>query len=72
MKFQVICIYDEEYLGYVADVPELSGCMSQGKTLDEAVTNVQDAIRGVLAATERNGQPYLQGNRAAFVGEIAV
>ncbi|MEH2384573.1 MAG: type II toxin-antitoxin system HicB family antitoxin [Nostoc sp.] len=36
MKFQVIFTFDLEYAGYVAEVPELSGCVSQGKTLDEA------------------------------------
>ena len=29
MKFQVIFTYDSEYGGYVADVPQLPGCMSQ-------------------------------------------
>jgi len=33
MRFQVIFTYDPEYKGYVADVPELPGCMSQGKNL---------------------------------------
>jgi len=37
-------IYDPEYKGYVADVPELPGCMSQGKTLESALKNVKEAI----------------------------
>lgn len=48
MKFQVIFTFDQEYQGYVASVPELPGCMSQGKTLDEAVSNIKDAITGYL------------------------
>lgn len=48
MRFQVIFTYDSEYKGYVADVPELPGCMSQGKTLDEAIENIKDAIKGYL------------------------
>ena len=36
MKFKVIITYDPEYQGCVIDVPELFGCMSQGKTIDEA------------------------------------
>jgi predicted RNase H-like HicB family nuclease len=36
--------------GYiVAECPQLPGCMSQGKTEDEARENVMDAIRSVLA-----------------------
>ena len=42
--FSVVLIYDEEYGGYVADVPRLPGCMSQGKTRDEAMANVAEAI----------------------------
>lgn len=42
MKFKVIMTYDKEYEGYVVDVPELTGCMSQGKTLDEALNNIKD------------------------------
>lgn len=33
MRFQVIFTYDPEYKGYVADVLELAGCMSRGKTI---------------------------------------
>ena len=33
MKVLVNLIYDPEYKGYVADVPQLPGCMSQGKTV---------------------------------------
>ena len=31
---------------YVAEVPALPGCISQGKTLAQAKTNIQEAIRG--------------------------
>lgn len=48
MKVQVIFTFDSEYQGYVASVPELLGCVSQGKTLDEAIENIKDAIKGYL------------------------
>ena len=72
MKFQVIFSYDDEYAGYVAEVPELPGCFSQGKSLDEAMINVQDAIRGVLLVREKNGDPYVASRHSIMVGEIAV
>lgn len=56
----------------MADVPALPGCMSQGKTMDEAVANITEAIRGVLKAMERNGNPFRPDSYPAFVGEIAV
>ncbi|MFP3899189.1 MAG: type II toxin-antitoxin system HicB family antitoxin [Dehalococcoidia bacterium] len=56
MRFQVVFTYDSEYKGYVADVPELPGCMSQGKNLDEAIENIRDAIRGYLYVEEKHGR----------------
>lgn len=50
MKYLVNLIYDPEYCGYVADVPELPGCMSQGKTVEKALSNDRDAIQTYRAA----------------------
>jgi predicted RNase H-like HicB family nuclease len=54
-KFLVNLIFDPEYNGYVADVPQLPGCMSQGKTVETAIKNVREAIVVYLKAsgTER-------------------
>jgi predicted RNase H-like HicB family nuclease len=43
--FLVNLIFDPEYHGYVADVPPLPGCMSQGKTVEAALKNIRQAIR---------------------------
>jgi len=51
MRYLVNLIYDPEYKGYAADVPQLPGCMSQGKTVEDALRNVKDAIRSYLKAT---------------------
>lgn len=59
MKFQVIFTFDPDYQGYVAEVPELPGCVSQGRTLDEAVENIKDAIRGYLHVQAKHGNPYV-------------
>jgi predicted RNase H-like HicB family nuclease len=72
MKFQAIFTFDEEYGGYVVEIPELPGCMSQGKTLDEALANIKEAARGVLFVMERNGEPYSSATRQVLVGEIAI
>jgi predicted RNase H-like HicB family nuclease len=44
MRLIVNLTYDPEYNGYVADVPELPGCMSEGKTVEAALENVKEAI----------------------------
>lgn len=47
MKFQVIIEKDEtDY--YVAEVPALPGCFSQGQTIAEATENIKEAIIGWL------------------------
>jgi predicted RNase H-like HicB family nuclease len=47
MKFQVVIEKDET--GYfVAEVPALPGCVSQGKTIKETKVNIKEAIEGWL------------------------
>ena len=53
MRLMVNLIYDAEYKGYVADVPELPGCMSQGKTIERALKNVREAIALYLETAPR-------------------
>lgn len=53
MRLMVNLIFDPEYKGYVADVPELPGCMSQGKTIERALKNVREAILLYLETTPR-------------------
>lgn len=57
--FTIKLIYDKAYKGYVAEVVNLPGCMSQGKTKEEAVSNVKKAIGAflkVLAKDEKKGK----------------
>ena len=48
MKFKVIITTGEDGW-YIAECPALPGCISQGKTLDQALENIKDAIQGCLA-----------------------
>ncbi len=44
--------------GYiVAEVPGLPGCVSQGKTRDEALQNIKYAIEAYVAALEEDNLP---------------
>jgi predicted RNase H-like HicB family nuclease len=52
-RFLVNLIFDPEYNGYVADVPQLPGCMSQGKSVEAALRNVRQAIRAYLKGARR-------------------
>ncbi|MFN7501957.1 MAG: type II toxin-antitoxin system HicB family antitoxin, partial [Dolichospermum sp.] len=55
-----------------AEVPELPGCVSQGTSLDEAIENIKDAIKGYLHVLEKNGKPYVTKESQSFVGEVVV
>ena len=57
----------------MVDVPELVGCMSQGRTIDEALHNVKDAIRGWMEVEKKHGRPSdLDEEREVFIGEVTV
>ncbi|MGN6849475.1 MAG: type II toxin-antitoxin system HicB family antitoxin [Sphingomicrobium sp.] len=43
--------------GFLATVPELPGCMSDGETRAEALTNVEDAIATWIHAAREMGRP---------------
>lgn len=43
-----ICVSIDEDGMYVVDIPELKGCMSEGKTIGEALKNLLDAMTGYL------------------------
>ncbi|MDD5452100.1 MAG: type II toxin-antitoxin system HicB family antitoxin [Thermodesulfobacteriota bacterium] len=51
MKLHVIIEKDEAGY-YVAEVPALPGCLSQGKTYEEAIANIKEAIEGWLEVME--------------------
>ena len=55
MKFRVELTYDFDYQGYVAECPELPGCISQGKTKGTALHNIREAIRGWLHVAREKG-----------------
>ncbi|MEI7731460.1 MAG: type II toxin-antitoxin system HicB family antitoxin [Verrucomicrobiota bacterium] len=56
MKFRVLIEPDEDGV-FVAECPALPGCISQGGTRQEALTNITDAIKGYLASLEKHGEP---------------
>ena len=48
MNFKVVIRADLEDGGYNASYPALPGCHSQGETIEEALENIKDAIRGCM------------------------
>lgn len=56
MKFRILVETDEDGM-FVATVPSLPGCVSQGATRAEAVSNVRLAIEGYLESLRERGEP---------------
>lgn len=63
---QVIMYKDEDNY-WVVECPSLKGCNSQGKTKDEALANIKEAIAGYIAALEEDGLPVPEENFEAFL-----
>ncbi len=56
MKFRLVIEQDEDGM-FVVECPSLPGCVSQGKTREEALRNVRDAIKGYLESLKKHGEP---------------
>ncbi|HEV2817826.1 MAG TPA: type II toxin-antitoxin system HicB family antitoxin [Allosphingosinicella sp.] len=55
---------EEDGGGYLATVPELPGCMSDGATRSEALVNVEDAIATWLHVAHKHGWAIPEPKRA--------
>lgn len=58
MKYRVLIEQDEDGV-YVAEVPSLPGCISQGQTRAEALNNIKEAIEVYTESLEAHNEPVL-------------
>ncbi|MGI9181795.1 MAG: type II toxin-antitoxin system HicB family antitoxin, partial [Longimicrobiaceae bacterium] len=56
MKYRVWIEQDEDGI-FVAEVPSLPGCISQGRTRKEALDNIREAIELYLGSLDAHGDP---------------
>lgn len=56
MKYRILIEQDEDGV-FVVECPSLPGCISQGKTREEALKNIQDAIKGYLESLKKHNEP---------------
>ncbi|MBT4513105.1 MAG: type II toxin-antitoxin system HicB family antitoxin [Chloroflexi bacterium] len=56
MKFIVSIEQDEDGV-FIAECPSIPGCVSQGKTEQESMENIKEAIRDCLIVREEKGMP---------------
>jgi predicted RNase H-like HicB family nuclease len=56
MKYRILIEQDEDGI-FVAEVPALPGCISQGKTRSEAIDNVKEAVNGYIESLKKHNEP---------------
>jgi antitoxin HicB len=56
MKYRVLIEQDEDGV-FIADVPALPGCVTQGTTRAEAVLNAKEAIKAYLESLAKHNEP---------------
>jgi predicted RNase H-like HicB family nuclease len=56
MKFNVTLERDEDGV-WIVECPSIPGCVSQGDTREEALTNIRDAIKACLEVRAERGMP---------------
>ncbi len=56
MRYRVLIEQDDDGV-YVAEVPALPGCISQGESRSEVLDNIKVAIAGYVESLEAHGEP---------------
>ena len=66
MKYRVLIEQDEDGI-YVAEVPVLPGCISQGQTRGEALEGIREAIAAYIESLEAHDEPIPPSITEEFV-----
>ena len=55
-KYEIVLYWSDEDGVFIAEAPELPGCLAHGRTQEKALANVQDAIRLWLDVAREDGR----------------
>ena len=70
MSLKYAVIFERAHSNWAAYVPDLPGCMTTGRTLEETKANIQEAIAGHIQTLRDFGDPIPQPSSVA--GEVEV
>lgn len=59
-KYEIIIYWSEEDQAYIAEVPELAGCMADGATYQEALANAEVIIQEWIETAQELGRSIPQ------------
>ena len=67
-RYGLMIYWSNEDEAFIADVPELPGCMAHGSTYETALANIQDAMSLWLDTARESGDtiPEPKGRRLLF------
>ena len=67
-RYEIIIYWSEEDAAYVADVPELPGCMAHGDSYESALRNAREAVHLWIETAKEFGDsiPEPKGRRLVF------
>lgn len=71
MKFKIVLEKDVDG-GFIATVPSLPGCISQGETEQEALKNIKEAISLHISSLAADGEPIKQKTPGKKIKESVV
>ncbi|MEW5724995.1 MAG: type II toxin-antitoxin system HicB family antitoxin [Thermodesulfobacteriota bacterium] len=71
-SFQIVIEKEPEAEGYFAYSPGLPGCLSHGRTIEEAKRNIREAVEKHLAALREHSQVIPQQERLVHVEELSI
>ncbi|MGC1120313.1 MAG: type II toxin-antitoxin system HicB family antitoxin [Candidatus Methanofastidiosia archaeon] len=69
-KYVLHILFSEEDEEYLAIVPELPGCTASGKTEEEALEKVKEAIDKWLQAAKKEGRPIPEPHGKKFLADL--
>jgi len=70
MSVKYAVIFEQAQSNWAAYVPDLPGCMTTGRTLDETKPNIREAIQGHLETLRQFGDPI--PHPASLAGEVEI
>ncbi len=71
-SFEVVVEKEPEDEGYLAYSPTLPGCVSNGRTIEEAMGNMREALQQHLEWLQSRGEPIPQNRQVVHVEALSI
>ena len=56
-RYEIILYWSAEDKAFIAEVPELPGCMAHGDTQEDALHRIQEAMNAWIEVAQETGRP---------------